>query len=87
MVAAHQAAAVAVAAHADVKVSNLPLFTAPESVVKRFSIDGFGIGGDGVGIRVVKPNLKKQSNKKHNHQSDLTTEREVITVCNYEIFI
>lgn len=87
MVAAHQAAAVAVAAHADVKVSNLPLFTAPESVVKRFSIDWFDIGGDKVGIRVVKPNLKKQSNKKHNHQSDLTTEREVITVCNYEIFI
>ena len=54
MVAAHQAAAVAVAAHADVKVSNLPLFTAPESVVKRFSIDGIGIGENGVGIRVVK---------------------------------
>lgn len=63
MVAAHQAAAVAVAAHADVKVSNLPLFTAPESVVKRFSIDGIGMGENEVGIRVVKPNLKKQSNK------------------------
>lgn len=58
MVAAHQAAAAAVAAHADVKVSNLPLFTAPESVVKRFSINGFDIEGDGVGIRVVKPNHK-----------------------------
>ena len=59
MVAAHQVAAVVAAAHADVKVSNLPLFTAPESVVKRFSIDGIGIEGDEVGIRVVNPNLKK----------------------------
>lgn len=63
MVAAHQAAAVAVAAHADVKVSNLPLFTAPESVVKRFSIDGFDIEGDEVGIRVVKPNHKNNQIK------------------------
>lgn len=54
MVAAHQAAAVAVAAHADVKVSNLPLFTAPESVVKKFYINGIGMGENGVGIRVVK---------------------------------
>lgn len=87
MVAAHQAAAAAVAAHADVKVSNLPLFTAPESVVKRFSINGIGIGENEVGIRVVKPNHKNNQINKHNHQSDLTTEREVITVCNYEIFI
>lgn len=63
MVAAHQEAAVAVAAHADVKVSNLLLFTTLSGAVKRFSIDGIGIGGDEVGIRVVKPNLKKQSNK------------------------
>lgn len=55
MVAAHHiAAAVVEAAHADVKVSNLPLFTAPESVVKKFYINGIGMGGDGVGIRVVK---------------------------------
>ena len=63
MVAAHQAAAAAVAAHADVKVSNLPLFTAPESVVKRFSINGFGIGENEVGIRVVKPNHKNNQIK------------------------
>lgn len=63
MVAAHQAAAVVEAAHADVKVSNLPLFTAPESVVKRFSIDGIGIGENGVGIRVVKPNHKNNQIK------------------------
>lgn len=63
MVAAHQAAAAVAAAHADVKVSNLPLFTAPESVVKRFSIDGFGIGENEVGIRVVKPNHKNNQIK------------------------
>ena len=56
-------------------------------MVRRFSIDGFDIEGDGVGIRVVKPNHKNNQINKHNHQSDLTTEREVITVCNYEIFI
>lgn len=63
MVAAHQAAAVAVAAHADVKVSNLLLFTAPESVVKRFSIDGIGMGENWVGIRVVTPNHKNNQIK------------------------